>query len=198
MNGVKLPETIKELTKGKDATLFVDGDRGGKLIIKNVTENADINYIAIAPEGREVEELTSKEILQALRKKITVKDYFESEAKSKGKYGKLRRKDVEEDVGGKDIEVKELKKEEKETIKKHLDELIGTRAALLFNKNMDLIKKMPISRLMYFKPEEEVYVLAVNDTAYPSIIRVAEEINAKHLIANNFTTTDTKVNLVSL
>ena len=51
MNGVKLPETIKELSKEKTATLFVDGDRGGKLIIKNVTENADINYIAIAPEG---------------------------------------------------------------------------------------------------------------------------------------------------
>src|SRR3989344_4412453 len=71
MNGTKLPESIIELSKNKDTViLFVDGDRGGNLIIKNVMENAKIDYIAMAPEGKEVEELTGKEILQSLRKKI--------------------------------------------------------------------------------------------------------------------------------
>ncbi|KKK51961.1 hypothetical protein LCGC14_3109710, partial [marine sediment metagenome] len=32
MNGTKLPDAIKELSQEKDITLFVDGDRGGKLI----------------------------------------------------------------------------------------------------------------------------------------------------------------------
>jgi len=75
MNGTRLPKSVIELSKEKDAILFVDGDRGGDLIIKNVTDNADINYVTMAPEGKEVEELTSKEALQALRKKVPIKDY---------------------------------------------------------------------------------------------------------------------------
>jgi DNA primase len=75
MNGTKLPDEINELGEKKDIILFVDGDRGGKLIIKNVLDNAKIKYIAIAPDGKEVEELTGKEILMHLRKKIKAKDF---------------------------------------------------------------------------------------------------------------------------
>ena len=78
MNGTKLPDEIKELGKEKEITLFVDGDRGGKLIAQNVTENANIMYIATAPDGKEVEELMGKEILMNLRKKVPVKDFFSS------------------------------------------------------------------------------------------------------------------------
>src|SRR3989344_4625302 len=54
LQGTKVPQTIVDLIKEKEEiTLFVDGDRGGELIIKKV------------------EELTGKEILKALRSKIT-------------------------------------------------------------------------------------------------------------------------------
>src|SRR3990167_7849286 len=78
MNGTKLPEGIKSLSLEKETTLFIDGDRGGELIAKNVIENAKIDYVAIAPDGKEVEELASKEILIALRKKIPAKEFLES------------------------------------------------------------------------------------------------------------------------
>lgn len=192
MNGVKLPETIKELTKEKITTLFVDGDRGGKLIIKNVTENAEIDYIAIAPEGKEVEELTSKEILQSLRKRVTLEEYFREEKKGREKEEKTEG-DAEEKKP-----VEKLTDEEKAAIKSHLDELIGTKGAILFNRKMEVIKKIPISRLFYFRPEEKPYVIAINDTALPKIIRIVEELGASHLVAKNFTTTATSINLVSL
>ena len=82
MNGTKLPDEIAELGKEKEITLFVDGDRGGKLIIQNVTENANITYIATAPDGKEVEELVGKEILMSLRKKVPTKDFFSSFSKT--------------------------------------------------------------------------------------------------------------------
>jgi DNA primase len=189
MNGVKLPETIKELSKEKIVTLFADGDRGGKLIIKNVTENATIAYIAVAPEGKEVEELTSKEILQALRRRVTVKEYFEYESKGK-------RWNKEEESSSSQVQA--MNDKEKEIVKKALDELIGTKAAILFNKKMEVIRKLPLSRLGYFRPEEEVYVLAINDTAIPGIIRAAEEMRVHNLAAKNFTTTNTSLNLVSI
>jgi len=180
MNGVKLPETVKELSKEKNTTLFVDGDRGGKLIIKNVTENADINYVAIAPEGKEVEELTSKELLQALRKKVPVG-------------GSGNTNNAVKKSSGKKLTVKE-----KDIVKEAMSELVGAKAAILFNENMEVIRKLPLGRLGHFESGEEVHVIAINDTATPNIIRAVENIGAANLVAKNFTTTDTDVNLVSL
>ena len=183
MNGVKLPETVKELAGKKNTTLFVDGDRGGKLIIKNVTQVADINYITMAPEGKEVEELTSKEILQALRKKVPASEYSESG---------VRTKTAEKAPG------KKLTAKEKEIIKEHMEELVGTKAAILFNDDLEVINKLPISRLSHYESREPIRVLAINDTAIPNIIKIAENLGVENLVAKNFTTTDTEINLISL
>ena len=74
MNGTILPETIKELSHEKEVSLFVDGDRGGKLIARNAIDNAKVDYVAVAPDGKEVEELTPKEILTSLRKKLKAEE----------------------------------------------------------------------------------------------------------------------------
>jgi len=71
MNGTSAPETIKELTKKKTTTVFVDGDRGGDLIIRELLSVADIDFVCKAPDGKEVEEITKKELHKALRGKIT-------------------------------------------------------------------------------------------------------------------------------
>ncbi len=65
-----IPKTIIDLCRQKDVTLFVDGDRGGDIIIKSISNVADLDYVAKAPDGKEVEELTRKEIIKALRSKI--------------------------------------------------------------------------------------------------------------------------------
>ncbi|MBN2881559.1 DNA primase [Candidatus Woesearchaeota archaeon] len=70
MNGANCPKTIINLSKEKSITLFVDGDRGGDLNIKNLLSSADIDYVTRAPDGKEVEELTQKEIHKAIRSKI--------------------------------------------------------------------------------------------------------------------------------
>jgi len=71
VNGTSIPQTIIELSKKKEVTVFVDGDRGGKLIIQELLSVAQIDYVTMAPDGKEVEEITKKEIHQALRAKIT-------------------------------------------------------------------------------------------------------------------------------
>jgi len=67
MNGTSVPATIVELSKKKTLTLFVDGDRGGDLIIKELLGVAEVDFVTKAPDGKEVEELTKKEIHKALR-----------------------------------------------------------------------------------------------------------------------------------
>ena len=75
LNGTSVPETMKELSKKKTVTLFVDGDRGGDLITREMTSVAEVDFITRAPDGKEVEEITQKEILKALRGKITLEQY---------------------------------------------------------------------------------------------------------------------------
>src|SRR5881296_3241390 len=70
LNGTKVPETIIKLTKDKEVTAFLDGDRAGDLILKELTQVADIDYVARPPFGKEVEELTPKEIMRALRERV--------------------------------------------------------------------------------------------------------------------------------
>src|SRR3989339_316117 len=71
INGTSVPETIVELCSKKVVTAFVDGDRGGNLIIKELTSVADIDFVTKAPDGKEVEELAKKEIHKALRSRIS-------------------------------------------------------------------------------------------------------------------------------
>jgi DNA primase len=75
INGVEIPQTIIDLSKQKLTTLFVDGDRAGELIIKKFLQVAEADFIARAPEGKEVEELTKKEIFKCLREKIPINEY---------------------------------------------------------------------------------------------------------------------------
>jgi DNA primase len=68
----RVPKTIIELCKTKETTVFLDGDRGGDLILKRLLEVADVDFVARAPQGKEVEELTGKEIMKALTSKVPV------------------------------------------------------------------------------------------------------------------------------
>lgn len=70
LEGVKIPKTIITLTNKKEATAFLDGDRGGDLILKELLQVANVKYVARAPRGKEVEELSLEEIREALEKKV--------------------------------------------------------------------------------------------------------------------------------
>ena len=88
----KIPETIIKLAKTKKAIAFVDGDRGGDLILWELLRSADIDYVARAPPGKEVEDLTGKEIARALRNLMPAKEYKEIlERKMRGKIEKAEK-----------------------------------------------------------------------------------------------------------
>ena len=74
MEGVKVPKTIKNLTNRKEVTAFLDGDRGGDLILQELKQVAPPTYVARAPRGKEVEELSPREIEKALNAKKSLKE----------------------------------------------------------------------------------------------------------------------------
>ncbi|MFW6230449.1 MAG: DNA primase DnaG [Nanoarchaeota archaeon] len=71
INGSSVPDTIVELCKRKTVIAFLDGDRGGILNFQELTNVTEIDFVTMAPDGKEVEELTKKEIHKALRAKVT-------------------------------------------------------------------------------------------------------------------------------
>jgi len=50
VEGTNVPKAVIELSKKKTVTTFVDGDRGGELILKELLQTADVDYVAYAPE----------------------------------------------------------------------------------------------------------------------------------------------------
>ena len=191
MNGTKLPDEIKELGKTREITLFVDGDRGGKLIAQNVMENANVKYIATAPDGKEVEELTSKEILMNLRKKVPAKDFFSNF--SDNNYSKSNNSQKKE------TEKLELTSENKETLKKILKELSGTGKAVFLDSNLNEVKhvsqKSVSSSLNRLKG---ISVVVIDGSATSAIVKSAEEEGVQVIVAKNFQTTSESVKMLSL
>ena len=206
MNGTILPETIKELSQEKEVTLFVDGDRGGKLITTNTIENARVKYVAVAPDGKEVEELTPKEILSALRKKIKAEEFLEKNDNGNNRRG-YRRESREprgrerirerETTETKKAEYRDLKDEEIDQIREMAKEMSGTKNALLLDENLEVIKKTSTSQL-YNVRNRNIFVLVIDGTATASVLRNAEKLRVQHLAATNFSYTDTNIDLVSL
>ena len=190
MNGTKLPEEIKELSKEKDIILFVDGDRGGRLIVQNVADNANVKYVISAPEGKEVEELTGKEIHMSLRKKIPIRDFLSGFQEKTNRFERSEEKE----------ERFELTNEEKNKLKEISKENERSGKAILLDDSLKEIKKVSTKTLASTlrRTDKKPTIIIIDGIATNPIISSAEEKNCKAIVAKNFATTDTKVKLLSL
>ncbi len=70
VEGTNVPEVVAALTEERTVTAFLDGDRGGELILKELAQVGDIDYVAFAPADRSVEDLARNEVMAALREKV--------------------------------------------------------------------------------------------------------------------------------
>jgi DNA primase len=194
MNGTKLPEEIKELSKEKEITLFVDGDRGGKLIAQNVAANANIKYIAVAPDGKEVEELTGKEILMNLRKRVPTEEFLSSFFKNN--YEK-REEDKKEE---KRKENSELNSDIQKNIKELGEKIKETKKALILDNSLNVIKEISSKTLPLTinKMKEKPEIVIIDGTATIPIMTACEKRKVKIIAARSFSSTETQIQLLSL
>ena len=77
VEGTNIPKTIQDLSRERVVTAFVDGDRGGELILRELLQVAEVDFVARAPLTREVEDLTQKQIMKGLRNKIPADQFIE-------------------------------------------------------------------------------------------------------------------------
>ena len=143
VEGTSIPKTIIDLSKEKITTAFVDGDRGGELILRELLQVAEIDFVARAPPTREVEELPYKLIMKALKNKIPAEQYAEM-------YNiEIKRRERVEETGREEKKGEErfVLSAEQKRYKEILDEITGTLKAILLDKEGKEIKKIPVREL---------------------------------------------------
>ena len=209
MNGTSVPQTIVELSKKKIITLFVDGDRGGDLIIKEVADIAEIDYVIKAPDGKEVEEIAKKEIHKALRSKVAIEQIKMDLSKVTDSLRKpLIRRDY---VNTRDLKERETRQEfkpqlkaniAKDNLKKMLDDLVGTRGAYILDTNSNILGKVPTTELATTIKDlnsNNIYAVVFDGSITKDIASVAERSNIKVLVAmdSRIKPSETQVDIIT-
>jgi len=154
IEGTSVPEAVAKLTKEKMTTVFFDGDRGGDLNLKELLAVGDVDFVCRAPRGKEVEELTKKEIFKALREQIPIDQYRQEymglpAGQPAGEV--LQRREVGEQRSLIDTPLqknaKKIDGEISEKLKSTLNELTGTRAAYFMDAGMNILGKVPVKEM---------------------------------------------------
>ncbi len=213
MNGSVVPQTIIDLSKKKEVTVFVDGDRGGLLNIKELLQVASIDFVTKAPPGKEVEELSKKEIHQALRGKISAeqakleldktpapgRDRVRRTLPSEPQRHKERR-DARPQQRSFQKKIK-ISDEEKEKFKTMLEDLIGTRGAYILDDKLNILGKVPMTELVTTVKTlgSGVYALVFDGDVEKELVSVAERSRIQHLIgmATQINPASTSVNVMT-
>lgn len=204
VGGTGVPRTVADLCKEKTATIFVDGDRGGDLIVQELMAVTEIDFVTKAPDGKEVEELTKKEIHKSLRGKIAFEQY-------KLEHKPINREQVQRNNNNnnrpqrqapqrpqprqqaptnKPTPQKEASTKEKETFGKMLEDLIGTRGAYILDEKLNILGKVPVSELQSTikSLSSGIYAVIFDGNVDKDVLTVCERASVKFLTAM-----DTKV-----
>ena len=177
LEGAKVPEAIKRLTKEKESTALLDGDRGGDLILKELLQVTGVKYVGRAPRGKEIEECNCKEIAEALENRVSVADLF------KPKEQKKTERPVERPTER--VPEKPRIIEFPEQIVQVAKSLVGSLEAVLLNEKLEQIERLPVSQLA----ERLQQVTGVDTVIFDGIITqrivdIASEKDIKTIIAS--------------
>ncbi len=183
VNGTSIPKSIQNLCKGKSVTVLVDGDRGGDLIVKALKELIALDFVAKAPEGKEIEELTGKELLKALRSRIPLNDFLKTKKSS------IKRTTYKKRYARKPT-TKSLRipKTLKSEFLKMMDELIGTKGAYLLDKDLNILGKIPLDSLLDTIPDvENAFAVLLDGEITEELVKKASYNNVKYLVGTSKT-----------
>jgi DNA primase len=79
VEGTDVPPEVAELSHERTVTAFLDGDRGGDLILKELAQVGAVDYVTFAPSGTSVEDLSRQAVMRALREKVPFEELADAE-----------------------------------------------------------------------------------------------------------------------
>ena len=188
VGGTNIPKTVIDLTKEKITTIFVDGDRGGELILRELLQVADVDFVARAPQTREVEEIPQKLIMKSLKNKIPREQYMDmynikiSNGKKEEKSQKQKKEIFSKTKEKKEDKEKIITEKQKnyETI---LDEISGSLKAVLIDENGKELKKIPVRELTdEIKKGADISAVVFDGIITQRLLDIANNKNVKEII----------------
>jgi DNA primase len=200
VGGTNIPKSVVHLTKERITTAFVDGDRGGELILKELLQTADVDFVARAPATREVEEIPQKLIMKALKNKIPAEQYAEMydikldrREEKQEKDNRPQKKDKQESKKEEQKQSKssqESKKQKEKIISekqkeygKILKDISGSLKAVLFDKNNKEIKKIPVRELTdSLKKSDNISTVVFDGIITQRLLDIANSKNVKEIV----------------
>ncbi|HEC82396.1 MAG TPA: DNA primase [Thermoplasmatales archaeon] len=168
VEGTNIPQTIIDLCNEKIATAFVDGDRGGELILRELLQVADVDFVARAPPTREVEELTYKLIMKTLKNKIPADQYMDSMGMKKEKEKEKPKKKLEGEFA---------------LYKKLLEEVKGNHNAVFLDEKNKEIKRVKTEKLIQEIEKEKPNVVIFDGIITQRLIDNAFSNKVKKIVA---------------
>jgi DNA primase len=196
LNGTKVPDTIIKLTKDKEVTAFLDGDRAGDLILKELQQVADIDYVARAPFGKEVEELTPKELMKALREKVPINLARPIERPERVQFQRQERPERQEryerpyerGYGPSEprVEAPPIPKPSlSPTVFEAAKDLRGTLEAVIFDEAGKELSRMPVSELAEKIPSvENAHLILFDGVVTQRLLDIAAGKNIRFVIGD--------------
>ena len=181
IEGTKIPQTIIDLCKTKETTAFLDGDRGGELILKELMQVAPVDYLTRAPLGKEVEELTPKEIMKCLREKLPVEV---------GRQEQAPQRQIPQRVEAPPVQRPPPVQLPPNLISK-ARELRGTLEGVLLDPSMSEIGRLPVSELaskLALSPDnggfQAVETIVFDGVVTQRVVDLAEEHGVKLIVGD--------------
>jgi DNA primase len=167
LEGAKVPESIKKLTKEKIATALLDGDRGGDLILKELLQVTSIKFVGRAPRGKEIEECNCKEVTEALEAKVPISEVIGKPTPAPKKIPERVKIEVPEPIG------------------QAAKALQGTLEAVLLNEKFEFIERLPVSQLAEkLQQVSDVDTVVFDGIITQRIVDIAGEKNIRRIVAS--------------
>ena len=177
LEGAKVPETIKRLTKEREATALLDGDRGGDLILKELLQVTNVKYVGRAPRGKEIEECNCKEITDAIENRVPVSEIAKQQTTQPPQQPPAQRKQPQQTQLERAPPQERAPQPERapqrppkpqipDQIKEIVKSLQGTLEAILLNDKLEQIERLPVSQLA----EKLQQIEGVNSIVFDGII----------------------------
>jgi DNA primase len=206
VGGTNVPRTVVDLSREKITTVFVDGDRGGELILRELLQVADVDFVARAPQTREVEEIPQKLIMKSLKNKIPREQYMDMynikiESKNgeekRGEGGEKGSQRMKKEFFQKKKEQQQQRKEDEpenvpepvittekqknyETV---LNEISGSLKAVLLDENGKEIRTIPVRELTdEIKKGENVSAIVFDGIITQRLLDIANNKNVKEIV----------------
>lgn len=203
VEGTNIPKEVVALSKERTVTAFVDGDRGGEMIIQELLQVAEIDFISRAPDNTEVEHLTHKQIMKSLRDKSSAELFMEqnkwSRPGSSGTKAKSSDKKTRRGTESKSSKEEKATPKEKEVTKEvpaeaavaspvfveQLDQLQGTKNArlLMGDEVADEVSISGLQEVLETRKDNGVNTLVMDGIITQRLIELVPKAGIKIIVA---------------